>query len=133
MRTFGRELDSLPIRSTAARADQPRCSKSTLLRSLARFHKADAGHVEFTDGTDATALSPKASAGAWTVTGVAALEGLGAFALVYALAWKGGLDTSRLVLIGIGVWSLGMAATTLIILASDPWNIPKAMTWRTRT
>ncbi|MDA1361123.1 ABC transporter ATP-binding protein [Glycomyces luteolus] len=33
--------------------------KSTLLRSLARLHKAEAGSVEFTDGTDATALSPK--------------------------------------------------------------------------
>ncbi|THV24316.1 ABC transporter ATP-binding protein [Glycomyces paridis] len=33
--------------------------KSTLLRSLARLHKADAGTVEFADGTDATALSPK--------------------------------------------------------------------------
>ncbi|MEV3934404.1 iron ABC transporter permease [Glycomyces sp. NPDC049804] len=73
------------------------------------------------------------SAGAWTVTGVAAVGGLGAFALVYALAWRGGLNTSRLVLIGIGVWSLGMAAITLIILASDPWNIPKAMTWLSGT
>ncbi|MDN3240095.1 iron ABC transporter permease [Glycomyces tritici] len=73
------------------------------------------------------------TAGAWTVTGVAAVGGLGAFALVYALAWRGGLDTSRLVLIGIGVWSFGMAAITLIILASDPWNIPKAMTWLSGT
>ncbi|MFG3339524.1 iron ABC transporter permease [Glycomyces sp. NPDC048151] len=73
------------------------------------------------------------SAGAWTVTGVAAVGGLGAFALVYALAWRGGLDTSRLVLIGIGVWSFGMAAITIIILASDPWNIPKAMTWLSGT
>lgn len=73
------------------------------------------------------------AAGAWTVTGVAAVGGLGAFALVYALAWRGGLDTSRLVLIGIGVWSFGMAAITLVILASDPWNIPKAMTWLSGT
>ncbi|GAA2121856.1 iron ABC transporter permease [Glycomyces algeriensis] len=73
------------------------------------------------------------AAGAWTVTGVAAVGGLGAFALVYALAWRGGLDTSRLVLIGIGVWSFGMAAITIMILASDPWNIPKAMTWLSGT
>ena len=33
--------------------------KSTLLRSLARLHKAESGTVEFDDGTDATALSPK--------------------------------------------------------------------------
>lgn len=71
--------------------------------------------------------------GAWSVTGVAAVGGLGAFALVYALAWRGGLDTSRLVLVGIGVWSIGMAVITLIILASDPWNTPKAMTWLSGT
>ncbi|WP_030157302.1 ABC transporter ATP-binding protein [Glycomyces sp. NRRL B-16210] len=33
--------------------------KSTLLRSLARLHKPDQGSVEFPDGADATALSPK--------------------------------------------------------------------------
>ncbi|MEU6858805.1 ABC transporter ATP-binding protein [Glycomyces sp. NPDC046736] len=33
--------------------------KSTLLRSLARLHKADQGTVDFPDGADATALSPK--------------------------------------------------------------------------
>jgi ferric hydroxamate transport system permease protein len=71
--------------------------------------------------------------GAWALTGVAAVGGLGAFALVYALAWRGGLDTSRMVLIGIAVWSLGMAVITLIILASDPWNTPKAMTWLSGT
>ncbi|MCD0446638.1 iron ABC transporter permease [Glycomyces sp. A-F 0318] len=71
--------------------------------------------------------------GPWAVTGIAAVGGLGAFALVYALAWRGGLDTSRLVLVGIGVWSIGMAAITLIILASDPWNTPKAMTWLSGT
>ena len=69
------------------------------------------------------------TAGAWTVTGIAAVGGLAAFAIVYALAWRGGLDTGRLVLIGIGTWSLGMAVITLIILASDPWNTPKALTW----
>jgi len=69
------------------------------------------------------------TAGAWAVTGLAAAGGLLAFGLVYALAWRGGLDTSRLVLIGIGVWSIGMAVITLIILASDPWDTPKALTW----
>lgn len=33
--------------------------KSTLLRSLARLHRPDQGSVEFPDGADATALSPK--------------------------------------------------------------------------
>ncbi|HEX2144805.1 MAG TPA: ABC transporter ATP-binding protein [Glycomyces sp.] len=33
--------------------------KSTLLRSLARLHKPESGDVDFPDGTDAAALSPK--------------------------------------------------------------------------
>jgi iron-chelate-transporting ATPase len=33
--------------------------KSTLLRSLARLHKPEQGHIDFPDGTDAAALSPK--------------------------------------------------------------------------
>ncbi|WP_051325424.1 iron ABC transporter permease [Glycomyces tenuis] len=72
-------------------------------------------------------------AGSWTVTAFAAVGGLGAFAIVYSLAWRGGLDTSRLVLIGIGAAAFGMAVVTLIILYSDPWNTPKAMTWLSGT
>ncbi|GAB3645129.1 iron ABC transporter permease [Glycomyces tarimensis] len=73
------------------------------------------------------------AAGPWAVTGIAAVGGLVAFGIVYALAWRGGLDTGRLVLIGIATWSLGMAVITLIILSSDPWNTPKALTWLSGT
>ncbi|RRS00853.1 iron ABC transporter permease [Glycomyces terrestris] len=108
----------------------------TVTQGILRNPLAEPGLLGVTAGAGigAVALITWApESGAWAVTGMAAVGGLGAFALVYALAWRGGLDTSRLVLIGIGVWSIGMAAITLIILASDPWNTPKAMTWLSGT
>jgi len=60
------------------------------------------------------------------VAGVAALV---TFAGVYALSWRAGLDSDRLVLIGVGVWTGCQAVTTFIILTSDPWNTGKALTW----
>jgi ferric hydroxamate transport system permease protein len=68
-------------------------------------------------------------AGVWAMTGVAGVGAFVAFGLVYGLAWRGGLDSERLVLVGIGV-SAGLAAlTTLVIVATDPWNTGKALTW----
>ncbi|GAB3999057.1 hypothetical protein GCM10029992_26750 [Glycomyces albus] len=68
-------------------------------------------------------------AGPWTITACAAAGAVAAFAVVYGLAWRGGLDTARIVLIGIGVSAIALAAVTLLIIYSDPWNTPKAMTW----
>ncbi|WP_374209859.1 iron ABC transporter permease [Glycomyces sp. TRM65418] len=108
----------------------------TVTQGILRNPLAEPGLLGVTAGAGVAAVTLITwlpDAGAWPITGAAAVGGLGAFALVYALAWRGGLDTSRLVLIGIGVWSIGMAAITLIILASDPWNTPKAMTWLSGT
>ncbi|MER7498681.1 iron ABC transporter permease [Nonomuraea pusilla] len=52
-----------------------------------------------------------------------------AFALVHLLAWKGGLSSDRLVLMGVGTQALFTAVTVLIIVRSDPWNTAKALTW----
>ena len=63
------------------------------------------------------------------VTGVAAVAALATFALVYGLAWRGGLQSDRLVLIGVGVCAAATALTTFVVVASDPWNTNKALTW----
>ncbi|WP_394620620.1 iron ABC transporter permease [Lentzea sp. JNUCC 0626] len=68
-------------------------------------------------------------AGAWQIAGAAGAGAALAFVLVYVLAWRSGLDSDRLVIIGIGLWSGGMALITLIIVTSDPWNTAKALTW----
>lgn len=108
----------------------------TVTQGVLRNPLAEPGLLGVTAGAGigaVTLITWIPSAGPWTITGFAATGGLGAFALVYAISWRGGLDTARLVLVGIGVWSIGMAAITLIILISDPWNTPKAMTWLSGT
>ncbi|PRX43479.1 iron complex transport system permease protein [Prauserella shujinwangii] len=68
-------------------------------------------------------------AGAWTLSAVAGGCAVLTFAAVYGLAWRAGLDSDRLVLIGIGVWMGGNALITFLIVAFDPWNTAKALTW----
>ncbi|HWJ86403.1 MAG TPA: iron ABC transporter permease [Cellulomonas sp.] len=59
--------------------------------------------------------------------------GLATFALVTALAWRGGLQPDRFVLIGIGCGYALSAATTFLLLRSDPWQTPRILTWLSGT
>lgn len=65
----------------------------------------------------------------WAVTGSASVAALGAFALVYALAYRRGLSSDRLVLVGIGVAAVTTALITLIVVVTSPWNTVMALTW----
>ncbi|HYG94802.1 MAG TPA: iron ABC transporter permease, partial [Nocardioides sp.] len=56
-----------------------------------------------------------------------------AFACVYGLAWRGGLDADRLVLIGIGFWYGSMALSTYLLVRSNPWDTPRLYTWLSGT
>ncbi|WP_208321872.1 iron ABC transporter permease [Curtobacterium sp. PhB25] len=63
----------------------------------------------------------------------AVLAGLVTFALIAALAWRGGLLPDRFVLIGIG-FGYGLSAlTTYLLLRADPWNTPRILTWLSGT
>ncbi|MFS3128736.1 iron ABC transporter permease [Nocardioides sp. Bht2] len=61
------------------------------------------------------------------------LGALASFGLVYALAWRGGLDADRLVLIGIGVWYSTTAISTFLLVRSNPWDTPRIYTWLSGT
>ncbi|MFJ3384704.1 MULTISPECIES: iron ABC transporter permease [unclassified Curtobacterium] len=64
---------------------------------------------------------------------MAVLAGLVTFALIAALAWRGGLLPDRFVLIGIG-FGYGLSAlTTYLLLRADPWNTPRILTWLSGT
>ena len=63
----------------------------------------------------------------------AMIGALAAFALVYGLTWRGGLNTDRLVLVGIGVWYGATALTTLLLVRSNPWDTPRIYTWLSGT
>lgn len=67
--------------------------------------------------------------GTWTLAGVAALGALVACAVVFGLAARGGLASDRLVLIGVGVSYGTLSLVTVMIVATDPFNETKALTW----
>jgi ferric hydroxamate transport system permease protein len=58
------------------------------------------------------------------------LLGAGAAAiLVFSLALRGGLASTRLILVGLGVWAATNAMVSMLIIATDPYNAAKALTW----
>ncbi|MFI6175418.1 iron ABC transporter permease [Nonomuraea sp. NPDC051191] len=101
-------------------------------QAVSRNPLAEPGVLGITAGAGAAAVATLTlvpMAGIAAVSGAAGLGALAAFALVYLLAWRGGLSSDRLVLMGIGAHALFNAVTVLIIVRSDPWNTAKALTW----
>ncbi|HEU5106953.1 MAG TPA: iron ABC transporter permease, partial [Micromonosporaceae bacterium] len=104
----------------------------TVVQAVCRNPLAEPGILGVTAGAGvgAVALITLAPlAGVLAMSTVAGLGALLAFALVYGLAWRGGLSSDRLILIGIGVFTAGTAIITFIIIATDPWDTGKALTW----
>lgn len=102
------------------------------IQSVSRNPLAEPGLLGITAGAGLGAIALITFvplAGAWQIAGAAGAGATLAFVLVYGLAWRSGLDSDRLVVIGIGLWSGGMALITLMIVTSDPWNTAKALTW----
>ncbi len=102
------------------------------IQAVSRNPLAEPGLLGITAGAGVgaiTLITIVPLAGAWQIAGAAGVGALVAFALVYGLAWRSGLDPDRLVIIGIALWSGGMALITLLIVTSDPWNTAKALTW----
>ncbi|WP_338088843.1 iron chelate uptake ABC transporter family permease subunit [Nocardioides daphniae] len=76
----------------------------------------------FSSGTSAAASTT-------TMLAAATFGALVAFSVVYGLAWRGGLDADRLVLIGIGVWYGTISLSTFLLVRSNPWDTPRIYTW----
>ncbi|MCG8349718.1 MAG: iron ABC transporter permease [Chloroflexales bacterium] len=51
--------------------------------------------------------------------------------LIYLLAWRGGDSPIRMILIGIGLGSIGGALTTLMITFGDIYDVQRALIWLT--
>jgi ferric hydroxamate transport system permease protein len=104
----------------------------TTVQAVCRNPLAEPGILGITAGAGVgavTLLTFAPAAGVWAMSGIAGSSALVTFAAVYWLAWRGGLDSDRLVLIGVGVSAGCFAVITFIIVASDPWNTGKALTW----
>ncbi|GAA0610381.1 iron ABC transporter permease [Kribbella sandramycini] len=103
-----------------------------VVQAVCRNPLAEPGILGITGGAGVGAVATLVlapAAGIWLLSGVAAVGALATFALVYLVSWRGGLSSDRLVLIGVGVSSAATAVITLMIVATDPWNISLAMTW----
>jgi iron complex transport system permease protein len=126
-------LDSrLPRVLAALLAGAALAVAGTSVQAVCRNPLAEPGLLGITAGAGVGAvvlITSFPAAGTWTLTGVAALAALATFTLVYGLAWRGGLSSDRLVLIGVGVSAAVTALITLVIVATDPWNTTKALTW----
>jgi ferric hydroxamate transport system permease protein len=104
----------------------------TVVQAVCRNPLAEPGLLGITAGAGLGAVSLITFipvAGVLALSSVAGVGALLTFGLVYALSWRGGLSSDRLVLVGIGMWFGCMALTTAIIVLSDPWNTSKALTW----
>lgn len=64
---------------------------------------------------------------------LAVVGALVAFALVYSLSWKGGLNSDRLVLIGIGVGFTASSVSTFLLVRANSWDTPRIYTWLSGT
>lgn len=113
----------------------------TLVQATCRNPLAEPGILGITGGAGVgavivvTGLSSGFSSGASAAASTpmmlvaATIGSLVAFALVYGLAWRGGLDADRLVLIGIGVWYASVSLSTFLLVRSNPWDTPRIYTW----
>ncbi|RZT20270.1 iron complex transport system permease protein [Kribbella sp. VKM Ac-2569] len=104
----------------------------TTVQAVCRNPLAEPGILGITGGAGVGAIATLIllpSASIWLLSGVAAAAAVITFGLVYLISWRGGLSSDRLVLIGVGVSSAATAIITLLIVATDPWNLSLAMTW----
>lgn len=107
----------------------------TVVQAVCRNPLAEPGILGITGGAGLGAVVVVTSAAATaTVSSLAIAAGstigaLVAFALVYGLTWRGGLDSDRLVLVGIGVAAGAQALTAFLLIRSNPWDTPRIFTW----
>lgn len=108
----------------------------SLVQATCRNPLAEPGILGITGGAGLAAVVVVTGVGGGGTTVMltsATVGALVAFGLVYAISWRGGLHTDRLVLVGIGVWYGTTALTTYLLVRSNPWDTPRIYTWLSGT
>ncbi|TYL50105.1 iron ABC transporter permease [Nocardioides sp. BGMRC 2183] len=111
----------------------------SLVQATCRNPLAEPGILGITGGAGVGAVLVVTGAGVTqaadntSIVVGATIGALVAFALVYGLAWRYGLDADRLLLIGIGTWYGSTALTTFLLVRSNPWDTPRIYTWLSGT
>ncbi len=136
--------DAVPVVSLAMDERSPRvvaaivggaalALSGTVVQAVCRNPLAEPGLLGITGGAAVGAVivvtTTSTVASTASIGTAAALGALAAFALVYGLARRGGLNSDRLVLVGIGVWFFTTALTTLLVVRANPWDTPRIFTW----
>ncbi|WP_338087834.1 iron ABC transporter permease [Nocardioides lijunqiniae] len=105
----------------------------TVIQAVCRNPLAEPGILGITGGAGlGGVIVVTATAGLASTSTISLAAGGGAllaFAVVYGLSWRRGLDSDRLVLVGVGVASLTAAVTALLLVRANPWDTPKFFTW----
>lgn len=103
----------------------------TMVQATCRNPLAEPGILGITGGAGvgAVIVVTQTSAGLTTMATAAVCGALVAFGLVYGLSFRGGLDSDRLVLVGVGVSAAAIATNTFLLLQLNPWDTPGIYTW----
>lgn len=106
-----------------------------VIQGVSRNPLADPGILGVTGGggLGAVLVIPSITSSTGGMIAGAVTGSLLAFALVYLLSWRGGLNADRFLLIGIGVSYFTVSLTTFLLLRSNPWDTPKIYTWLSGT
>lgn len=133
-----RALDERAARASAALlAGAALGLAGMMVQSTVRNPLAEPGLLGITAGAGIGAVfvvtTGFAGGGRAVLVVMAVLAGLLTFAVVAWLSWRGGLLPDRFVLVGIGCGYALTAATTFLLLRSDPWETPRILTWLSGT
>jgi iron complex transport system permease protein len=120
----------LPRAIVAALAGAALAVSGTVFQTLARNPLAAPDIIGITGGASVAAVTVFVIGASAAFVPIAAFGGaLAAAALLYALAWRGGLSPYRFVLVGIGIEALGTAGTTYALIRGRILDVREAAVW----
>jgi iron complex transport system permease protein len=105
-------------------------SSGTIFQTLVRNPLASPDIIGVTNGASLAGVAVFILGASSDLVPLAAFGGaLAASALVYALAWRGGLSPYRLVLVGIGIAAICMAGTSYLLVKGEFNDVRRAAVW----
>jgi iron complex transport system permease protein len=120
----------LPRALVAALAGAALAVSGTIFQTLVRNPLASPDIIGVTAGASVAAVTVFVLGASAALIPVAAFGGaIAASALLYALAWRGGLSPYRLVLVGIGIEALGTAGTSYALVRGRIEDVQQAAVW----
>jgi iron complex transport system permease protein len=120
----------LPRALVAALAGAALALSGAIFQTLVRNPLASPDIIGVTAGASVPAVAVFVMGASAVLVPLAAFAGaITASALLYLLAWRGGLSPYRLVLIGIGIEALGTAGTSYVLVEGRIEDVQKAALW----